>query len=79
MRVLFFAQLKDVTGCETLELSARSPVNAQQLWEMLRGKFPALASHQKTIRLARNWEYVDSEAQFTDSDEVALIPPVSGG
>ena len=79
MRVLFFAQLKDVTGCETLEWSARSPVNAQQLWEMLLGKFPALASHQKTIRLARNWEYVDSEAQFTDSDEVALIPPVSGG
>ena len=79
MRVLFFAQLKDVTGCETLELPARSPVNVQQLWEMLLGKFPALARHQKTIRLARNWEYVDGEAQFADHDEVALIPPVSGG
>ena len=79
MRILFFAQLKDVAGCETLELPARSPVNAPQLWEMLFEKFPALASHQKTTRLARNWEYVGSEAQFTDHDEVALIPPVSGG
>jgi len=79
MRVLFFAQLKDVTRCETLELPARSPINAQQLWEMLLGKFPGLAGHQKTIRLARNWEYVDWETQFSDHDEVALIPPVSGG
>ncbi len=79
MRVLFFTQLKDVTGCEVLELSSPSPKNAQQLWEMLLRKFPALSGHQKTIRLARNWEYADSETQFTDNDEVALIPPVSGG
>jgi molybdopterin converting factor subunit 1 len=79
MRVLFFAQLKDVTGSEFLELPSPSPISALQLWEILLGKFPALASYQKTTRLARNWEYADTETQFTDDDEVALIPPVSGG
>jgi molybdopterin synthase catalytic subunit len=79
MRVLFFAQLKDATGCEVLELPLPSPVNAQQLSKILLEKFPALASHQKSFRLARNWEYADPETQFTDDDEVALIPPVSGG
>ncbi|MCU0786512.1 MAG: MoaD/ThiS family protein [Verrucomicrobia bacterium] len=32
-----------------------------------------------SVRLARNSEYVAPEARFTDADEVALIPPVSGG
>jgi molybdopterin converting factor subunit 1 len=77
MRVLFFAQLKDATGCDSIELAP--PPNAEQLWKILIGKFPALAKHQKNVRLARNWEYADVQTVFADEDEIALIPPVSGG
>jgi molybdopterin converting factor subunit 1 len=79
MRVLFFAQLKEATGCEVVELSPGAPLNAEQLWKILIGKFPALANHQKNVRLACNWEYADAETRFTNADEAALIPPVSGG
>jgi molybdopterin converting factor subunit 1 len=79
MRVLFFAQLKDVTGCDAVELAPPSPLNVEQLWTELLGKFPALAAHRANVRLARNWEYASPDAQFTNADEVALIPPVSGG
>ncbi len=79
MRVLFFAQLKDVTGCDSIELAVSSPLNGEQLWKILIERFPRLANHQKNVRLARNWEYADSRTQFADVDEVALIPPVSGG
>jgi sulfur-carrier protein len=79
MRVLFFAQLKDATGCDSIEIALPSPSNAKQLWEILTEKFPALANHRKNVRLARNWEYAASETVFADSDEIALIPPVSGG
>jgi sulfur-carrier protein len=79
MRVLFFAQLKDVTGCEAVELQMPSPLNGDQLWAALLEKFPGLAAHRPNVRLARNWEYADSGARFDDGDEVALIPPVSGG
>jgi molybdopterin synthase catalytic subunit len=79
MRVLFFAQLKDATGCEAVDLPPPAPADADQLWKILTGKFPALAPHQKKIRLARNWEYADAHTFFSDNDEVALIPPVSGG
>jgi molybdopterin converting factor subunit 1 len=79
MRVLFFAQLKDATGCEFVELSPPPPANAEQLWKILIGKFPALAQHQNNVRLARNWEYADAQAVFSGNDELALIPPVSGG
>lgn len=78
MRVLFFAQLKDTTGCADVELALPS-ANVEQLWTELLEKFPALAAHRNNVRLARNWEYADAETQFANADEVALIPPVSGG
>ena len=79
MRVLFFAQLKDATGCDAVELSPASPLDLGQFWAELLGKFPKLAAHRGNVRLACNWEYVASETRFSDADEVALIPPVSGG
>ena len=79
MRVLFFAQLKDATGCESAEFSVPSELTAGQLWNLLIGKFPALASYQKQVRLSRNWVYAEERSLFENGDEVALIPPVSGG
>ncbi|MEI9863920.1 MAG: molybdopterin converting factor subunit 1 [Limisphaerales bacterium] len=79
MRVLFFAQLQDVTGCTATELASSSSLNLEQLWETLLEQFPGLLAHRRNIRLARNWEYADAETSFNNDDEVALIPPVSGG
>jgi len=79
MHVLFFAQLKDVTGCAATQLATPSPLSCEELWTVLLDKFPGLRAHRGNVRLARNWEYVDGETRFGDGDEVALIPPVSGG
>ena len=79
VRVLFFAQLKDATKCDSLEIALPSPVSAEQLWAELLKKFPALAGHRSSVRLAKNFEYTAPGAQFSNTDEVALIPPVSGG
>jgi molybdopterin converting factor subunit 1 len=79
MRVLFFAQLKDVTGCDSVELAPASPLSVEQLWSELLKKFPKLAAHRANVRVARNWEYAAPDARFTNADEAALIPPVSGG
>jgi molybdopterin converting factor subunit 1 len=79
MRVLFFAQLKDATGCASVELAAPAPIKAEALWAALLKIYPALEAHRKTVRLARNSEYAEADTQFADGDEVALIPPVSGG
>lgn len=79
MRVLFFAQLKDATGCASVDVAAPAPIKAEALWATLLQRFPALEAHRKTVRLARNAEYAEANTQFTDGDEIALIPPVSGG
>jgi molybdopterin converting factor small subunit len=42
-------------------------------------QFPALAAHRASVRLARNWEYAAPDVRFANTDEVALLPPVSGG
>ncbi len=79
MRVLFFAQLKDATGCDSVELALPSPVNAERLWAELLKQFPKLAPHRPAVRLARNGEYAAPDTPLAGADEIALIPPVSGG
>ena len=79
MRILFFAHLKDATGCDSAELRAESPLSAEQFWDELLKQFPKLAAHRKSVRLARNQAYAGANERFSDGDEVALIPPVSGG
>ena len=79
MQILFFAQLKDVARCDSIQLATPSPLDAKQLWAELLARFPALAAHQTSVRLAVNFEYAGPATQFSPGDEVALIPPVSGG
>jgi molybdopterin converting factor small subunit len=78
MRILFFAHLKDVTGCAAIDLPVAT-LDADGLWQRLVTLYPGLAPLRPTVRLARNWEYAGKDDLFTDHDEVALIPPVSGG
>jgi len=79
MRVLFFAQLKDATGCDAIEFAPPSPLTAGQLWTLLLEKFPNLSAYRTQVRFSRNWEYAAADALYSMDDEVALIPPVSGG
>lgn len=79
MRVLYFAHLKDVTGCAETELALGSGVDTTAVWRGLLAVHPGLARFRNSVRLARNHEYVGPDARFEENDEVALIPPVSGG
>jgi len=78
MKILFFAQVKDAVGCAQTDL-AIGVVDSDGLWRKLVALHPALERFRGSVRLARNSEYVGRDATFTDADEVALIPPVSGG
>ena len=78
MHILFFAHLKDVTGQAEVEMTA-GELDADGLWQELIAIYPGLEPFRGSVRLAKNSEYVGPDARFTDADEVALIPPVSGG
>ena len=79
MRVLLFAHLKNVAGRAEFDLTLEQPVDVDGLWVRLRAVHPELERFRSCVRLALHSEYVGREACFTDADEVALIPPVSGG
>lgn len=79
VRVLFFAQLKDLAGCAECSLEAHGPLSVDALWAQLDARFPGIAARRPQVRLARNWEYAPVGTVFHDADEIALIPPVSGG
>jgi molybdopterin converting factor subunit 1 len=78
MRILFFAQLREVAGAAEAELEADG-VDAGALWEMLVARWPGLTAYRAQTRLARNGVYAGVNEVFAEGDEVALIPPVSGG
>lgn len=79
MKVLYFAHLKSATGCGEEEFALGAAVDANGVWNFLLERHPGLARWRDVARLARNGEYADKETRFDDPDEVALIPPVSGG
>lgn len=79
MKVMFFAHLQTEAGCAELALPAAGAINADELWRLLDEKIPGIARHRKSTRLARNFVYTIPGETFESDDEIALIPPVSGG
>jgi len=79
MRVLFFSHVKDAVGLPEMDLAVSGSLDAAGLWTQLIGRYPKLGPFRKTTRLARNGEYAGPDVTFANTDEVALIPPVSGG
>jgi molybdopterin converting factor subunit 1 len=79
VRVRFFAALREhVERAEVVwELDPQQTVG--DLWNALRNAFPALGDLSGHVAFAVNREYVDSVHCLHDNDEVAIIPPVSGG
>ena len=78
VRIMFFAQLRELTGVDRAELEVDG-VREGELWELLERRWPALSPMRATTRVARNGVYAGPGEIFAAGDEVALIPPVSGG
>jgi molybdopterin synthase catalytic subunit/molybdopterin converting factor small subunit len=71
--------LKEIAGQdgETLEVAEGTPLGT--LYADLQQRLPQLQQFRHAVALAVNYEYSGSETRLRDGDEVALIPPVSGG
>ena len=79
MKVLFFAESRTLSGCDDFVLPTELPVTEPEFWALLLKAFPLLASLRKSARLARNHSYVTGGELLLPQDEIAVIPPVSGG
>jgi len=77
LTVRLFAGLVDLLSTTELQLALPSPCTVRELEERLRKDFPALT--RAVFRIAVDQSYGQAEQVISDSSEVALLPPVSGG
>jgi molybdopterin converting factor subunit 1 len=77
--VKFFAAFHDLTGRRELSLELREGLTVAELYHDLRARFPRLADYSGSLLYSVNAEYVAADHALHDGDEVAFIPPVSGG
>lgn len=79
MTILYFAHARRLTGCAEEIIPADSPLTVDQLWAELLVRHPALVTLRISSRLACNQRFVTADFLIQPADEVAVIPPVSGG
>jgi MoaE-MoaD fusion protein len=79
VRILFFGQLKEVAGRERDTLELPEGARVADLLRRYAELKPALQPYYDAMAVALNQEYCEPEAALHEGDEVALIPPVSGG
>jgi MoaE-MoaD fusion protein len=77
--VLFFHTARVQAQREEWQVMLAEPLTEAQFWDLLVAHFPALGTLQGKVRLAKNQRYLEPGELIEAEDEVALIPPVSGG
>jgi molybdopterin converting factor small subunit len=79
MKIHLFHTLTQAVGAGEIELTLNAPVSSEELWDLLILSHPMLKSFRPYTRMACNHHYVIESELIHPDDEIALIPPVSGG
>lgn len=79
VRLLMFAVFRDIVGSEEQLLNLPERATALDVWNELKSRHVGLAKYSVPPMTAINLEYVPIESALHDGDELAFIPPVSGG
>jgi molybdopterin synthase catalytic subunit len=79
IRVRLFALQRELAGTREVTLELPDGATVEAGWQGLVALFPVLAPGRPSMRFARNAEYADTSEVLADGDELAFIPPVSGG
>jgi molybdopterin converting factor subunit 1 len=77
--VRLFARLRDIAGAAELTREVEPGATAGAVWRALAGEFPDLTSYERAISTAVNLDYARMTTELRDGDEIAFLPPVSGG
>ena len=79
--VLFFARGRELAGVSEIQVELHKAPDTSQLIKHLLLEYPRLSEIMRSTVLSLNQEYLDPQQVVTlkDGDEVAVIPPVSGG
>jgi molybdopterin converting factor small subunit len=71
--------LRDLAGSGELVREVTGPATVNTVWQSLVTDMPVLREYERTMSVAVNADYSKMSAPVRDGDEVAFLPPVSGG
>jgi molybdopterin converting factor subunit 1 len=71
--------LREIAGAAELAREVPDGASARTVWETLTAEYPELGPYASSISVAVNEEYARMTTAVKDGDEVAFLPPVSGG
>ena len=77
--VRLFARLRDIAGASELARELAPGATIGDVWRQLAREFPEFAGYERSISSAINADYARMNDAVSDGDEVAFLPPVSGG
>src|SRR5664279_2559523 len=79
VRVLFFGMLRELVGRPSEEADFPPGADLRSVFDTYAARHPRLRELAPSIVMARNQEFAQLSTTITDGDEVAFLPPVSGG
>ena len=79
VRIRLFAIQRELAATREVRVELPDGADVEAAWAVLVARHPVLAPGRPSMRFARNGEYADPTTRLSDGDEVAMIPPVSGG
>ena len=79
IRVLFFGQLRDIVGTDSEEAHFAPGVTLEGVFRSYAARFPRLEGMAGSVAMARNQRFARRTEVVKDGDELAIMPPVSGG
>jgi molybdopterin converting factor subunit 1 len=77
--IRLFARLRDIAGAAELSRDIVAGATIGSVWRELAGEYPELGPYERSVSSAVNADYARMDQVLRDGDEVAFLPPVSGG
>jgi molybdopterin converting factor subunit 1 len=79
VKVLFFGRLKEITGAAEESVQVTPGSRIEDLFASLVARQPEFASYRSSVVASRNQEFAAWSTPLDSGDEIAFLPPVSGG
>jgi molybdopterin converting factor subunit 1 len=77
--IRLFARLRDIAGSGELARDAATGATVADVWRGLVAEFPEMGRYDSSISCAVNADYAKMAVPVAEGDEIAFLPPVSGG
>ncbi len=77
--IRLFGRLREMAGAPELRRDVPESATVAAAWDLLAAEFPSMAPYARSVSAAVNADFAKMSARLAKNDEVAFLPPVSGG